>query len=97
MSINSDPSGIALNDMVNALDGLTRLGIDTSPFIYYIEAHPQYEPVVHSVVERIRSGALVAYSSVITLTEILSRPTQLGMIDLVSQYRYLLLNSRIVE
>ena len=39
--------------------------IDTAPVIYYIEAHPQFGPLVKEVVNAFQSGNLIAYSSVI--------------------------------
>ncbi len=30
----------------DALRGVTRLGFDTSPFIYFVEAHPRYDALV---------------------------------------------------
>ena len=52
--------------------------IDTAPVIYYIEAHPQFGPLVKEVVNAFQSGNLNAYSSVITLVEVLPKPTESG-------------------
>ena len=52
--------------------------IDTAPVIYYIEAHPQFGPLAKEVVNAFQSGNLHAYSSVITLTEVLPKPTESG-------------------
>ena len=48
--------------------------IDTAPIIYYIEAHPKYGPLVSEIVKAFQSGKLVAFSSVITLSEVLPKP-----------------------
>jgi predicted nucleic acid-binding protein len=52
--------------------------IDTAPIIYYIEAHPQFGPLVKEVVSAFQSASLNAYSSVITLTEVLPKPIERG-------------------
>ncbi|MBI5197599.1 MAG: PIN domain-containing protein [Nitrospirae bacterium] len=58
------------------LDRIHTLFIDTAPIIYFIEAHPQFGPLVREVVSAFRTGRLTAYSSVITLTEVYPKPIQ---------------------
>lgn len=50
--------------------------IDTAPVIYFIEAHPQFGPLTKEVVAYFQSGNLRAFSSVMTLTEVLSKPIE---------------------
>ncbi len=52
--------------------------VDTAPIIYYIEAHPQFGPLAKEVVIAFQSGNLNAYSSVITLAEVLAKPIERG-------------------
>lgn len=52
--------------------------IDTAPIIYYIEAHPKYGPLVKKVVDFFQSNQMMAFTSVITLTEVLSKPIEKG-------------------
>ena len=52
--------------------------IDTAPIIYYIEAHPDFGPLAKEVVTAFQSGNLTAYSSVMTLTEVLPKPIEIG-------------------
>jgi predicted nucleic acid-binding protein len=52
--------------------------IDTAPIIYYIEAHPQFGPLAKEVINAFQSGELIAFSSVITLTEVLPKPIEAG-------------------
>ncbi len=52
--------------------------IDTAPVIYFIEAHPQFGPLVKEIVTAFQGGNLNAYSSVITLTEVLPKPIEEG-------------------
>lgn len=60
------------------LNRLHSLFIDTAPIIYYIEAHPQFGPLTKEVFESFLSGRISAFSSVITLTEVLPKPIQAG-------------------
>jgi predicted nucleic acid-binding protein len=52
--------------------------IDTAPIIYYIEAHAEFGPLAKEIVNAFQSGKLIAYSSVITLAEVLPKPTERG-------------------
>jgi predicted nucleic acid-binding protein len=78
----------------DALAGVDRLGLDTPPFIYLIERNPAYLDLVREVFRRITAGQLVAHSSVITLTEVLTQPYRIGNDALVRRYRRSLLRSR---
>jgi hypothetical protein len=57
----------------DALAGVARLGLDTAPIIYFVEAHPNYDARVTAVFQRIATGALTAYTSVISLREVLTQ------------------------
>ncbi|MBI2838872.1 MAG: PIN domain-containing protein [Acidobacteria bacterium] len=76
-----------------ALDGVTKLGLDTPPLIYYVEAHPRYDTVVTDVFQRISLATPPAVTSVISLTEVLIRRIRLGNERLRMEYRDLLLHS----
>ena len=60
------------------LSRINSLFIDTAPVIYYIEAHPQFGPLARVVVSTFQAENLSAYSSVITLAEVLPKPTKTG-------------------
>ena len=77
----------------DALSGVTQLGLDTSPIIYYIEAHPAYDALVTRIFQLIANGSLVGVTSTITLTETLVQPYLHGDTQLQQQYRDLLLRS----
>lgn len=77
-----------------ALAGVTALGIDTAPFIYFVESHPSYIDVVREVFRRVDTGTIAGYSSVITITEVLTVPLASKQIQLAADYRSLLLGSR---
>jgi predicted nucleic acid-binding protein len=60
--------------------------IDTAPIIYYIEAHPQFGPLAKEVISALQSGELIAFSSVITLTEVLPKPIEAGNEKLAKRF-----------
>jgi predicted nucleic acid-binding protein len=60
--------------LLDELSHLDSIFIDTAPIIYYIEAHPQFGPLAKQVVDSFQSGKVLAYSSAITLTEVLVKP-----------------------
>ncbi|MFH0959036.1 MAG: PIN domain-containing protein [Pseudomonadota bacterium] len=60
------------------LAGIGSVFIDTAPIIYYLQAHPQFGPFAREVVAACQSGNLIAYSSVLTLAEVLTKPIALN-------------------
>jgi predicted nucleic acid-binding protein len=76
-----------------ALQGLQRLCIDTAPLIYLIERHPRYFELMLNVVQVISQGELRAYSTVLTLTEVLTQPLRANNSTFVSAYEAILQDS----
>lgn len=68
--------------------------MDTPPFIYFVERHPAYLDIVREIFRRVDSMAIAAYSSVITLTEVLAQPKRAHNPAVEDEYRDLLLHSR---
>ena len=68
------------------IERLNTVFIDTAPIIYYIEAHPQFGPLVREVVNIFQSGKITAFSSVMTLTEVLPKPIEAGNELLARQF-----------
>jgi len=68
------------------LDQIQTVFIDTAPIIYYIEAHPQFGPLAKEIVSSFQSGKLIAFSSVITLVEVLPKPIETGNEQLVKKF-----------
>jgi hypothetical protein len=58
----------------DALAGVDRLGFDTPPVIYFVEAYPRYDALVTAIFQRIAARTLHGVTSVITLTEVLVHP-----------------------
>lgn len=75
------------------LAGVTKLGLDTSPIIYFVEANPQYDVLVTEVFQRIADSKLTGVTSVIALAEVLVQPIRRGAVSLQQEYRQLLLHS----
>lgn len=86
-----------MTSLDSVLTNTTRLGFDTSPFIYFVERHPTYLPMMRNIIKRVDAGIIKGYSSVITLTEVLVFPKNNGEITLENEYRDLLQNSRNFE
>ncbi|HEV2122779.1 MAG TPA: type II toxin-antitoxin system VapC family toxin [Chloroflexota bacterium] len=84
----------ALTKLDSALSGVSSLGIETSPFIYFIERHPAYVSLLREVFRRMDVGIIAGFSSVITLTEVITKPKQEGNNAIAVVYRNLLLHSR---
>ncbi len=70
-----------------------KVGIDTAPIIYFVEAHPTYDSIVSGVFRQIAQGEIRGVTSVITLAEVLIHPLRRNAIDLHQRYRKLLLHS----
>ena len=68
------------------LDNLETVFLDTAPIIYYIEAHPQFGPLVKEIVNCFQSGKLKAYSSVVTIVEVLPKPVENGNVKLAEKF-----------
>jgi predicted nucleic acid-binding protein len=62
-----------------ALQGVSRLFLDTAPVIYYVERNPAYSARVDDIFDRIDAAALHAVTSPITLAECLVGPIRQGL------------------
>ena len=67
--------------------------IDTAPFIYLIERHPRYHPIIRPLFESLAAGSFAGATSVITLLEVLVQPLRQGRADLAREYRSILRES----
>ena len=70
------------------------VGLDTAIFIYLIERHPTYEPLLVPLFLSLQEGALQACTSSITLLELLVKPYQAGDADLAVLYEAFLTRSQ---
>lgn len=78
----------------DALSGTSNLAFDTAPLIYFVESNPSYVAVMREIFKLVDSGTVAAFTSVITLLEVLVRPKQAGRTDIEGQYRAILLHGR---
>jgi predicted nucleic acid-binding protein len=65
--------------VAEALQGVTRLFLDTGPVIYYVERNPAYTALVDDIFDRIDRGTLSAATSPVTLAECLVMPIRQGL------------------
>jgi predicted nucleic acid-binding protein len=72
--------------LATELRGAARVLLDTNVFIYYLQQEPRFEPCVAPVFEMIARGEIKAFTSVITLLEVLVQPIRLGRRDLATKY-----------
>lgn len=68
------------------------IGLDTSIFIYHLEAHQDYSPLTKSILSGVESGQWHAITSTITIMELTVRPQRLNQPDVARQYEALLVN-----
>lgn len=80
--------------LLDELSQINTIFIDTAPIIYYIEAHPHFGPLVKEVVSVFHSGTLTAFSSVITLAEVLPKPIHIGREGLARKFAEFLRKGR---
>ncbi len=76
-----------------ALQAVQRLYVETAPLIYYVEEHPTYISKMHRIIDLIETTPLAAFSSVLTLTEVMVQPLIKGDKHLAQEYRDILVNS----
>lgn len=70
------------------------VGLDTVIFIYFIEEHPQFLPLVEPVFAAIDAGSVEGVTSGLTLLETLVAPYRAGNAPLAERYNALLTRSR---
>jgi len=70
------------------------VALDTAPFIYLMEEHPRYLPVVEPLFRTIDTGDLEAATSALTLLEVLVVPYREGDLRLAARYETILTRSR---
>jgi predicted nucleic acid-binding protein len=74
--------------------GRASVAIDTSIFIYFIEEHPRFLPLLLPLFEQADRGKRELVTSAITLLEVLVVPYRAGDVQLADRYELLLTRSR---
>jgi predicted nucleic acid-binding protein len=72
--------------LADALDGYQTIGIDTSPFIYFIDINPRYADLVQIVLDRLLKGASRGATSVVTIMEIRVKPLREQRLAIANDY-----------
>jgi len=79
---------------LSALLERRRIALDTALFIYFIEEHPSFLPVVEPIFHAIDSGRLEGFTCALTLPETLVIPYRKKDDALAARYETLLTRSR---
>lgn len=74
--------------------GTGPIGVDTSAFIYFIEEHPKFLPVVLPLFREANEGERDIVTSALTLLEVLVVPYRAGNRSLAERYEALLTRGR---
>jgi predicted nucleic acid-binding protein len=69
------------------------VALDTALFIYWIEEHPSYLPLVEPIFSAIEAGRLMAVTSAVTLLEVLVGPYRANVPSLAERYEFVLTKS----
>jgi predicted nucleic acid-binding protein len=72
------------------------VGLDTAPLIYFIEENSVYIEAVRIFFEAMDRGDFMVVTSTVTLLEVLIHPLRSNNGKLATEYRDILLNSRLV-
>jgi predicted nucleic acid-binding protein len=79
--------------LISAL-GHGTIALDTAPFIYFIEEHPDFLPVVAPLFEEVAAGRREIVTSAVTLLEVLVVPYRIGNLPIAERFEALLTKSR---
>jgi predicted nucleic acid-binding protein len=67
--------------------------LDTAPFIYFFEQHPEHFPAVEKFFNQLYESGAQAITSIITYIELTTHPARKGQNQLIRKYRDYLTNS----
>ena len=67
--------------------------LDTAPFIYFFEQHPDYFPSLEMLFDRLYDTNAQVITSIISYIELTTHPARKGKVQLVRKYRDYLTNS----
>jgi len=82
--------------LLERLDTVRLIFLDTAPVIYFVEKNPSFVSKVHPIFDRLDDGNLTAVVSPITLAECLVLPYKLGKPNIAQIFTDLLVNSQSV-
>ncbi|CCJ33449.1 type II toxin-antitoxin system VapC family toxin [Caloramator australicus] len=76
-----------MGKLVDKLKNYSRIAIDTNSFIYLMERNEKYFNEVREMFRLIESGSVFAISSMLLITEVLTKPYKDGDILLANRYK----------
>ena len=82
-------------EWINDLKGKT-IGIDTAPLIYFIEENSKYIEAVRLFFEVMDKEDFLVVTSTVTLLEVLIHPLRKNNNELATEYRNILLSSKLI-
>lgn len=68
--------------------------VDTAPIIYYFEGHSQFGSLAKTCIDAFKSGTVQAFTSVLTLTELLPKPVEKKQEGLIEKFIAFLRSSK---
>jgi predicted nucleic acid-binding protein len=68
------------------------IGLDTSIFIYHLEAHSRYLPLTQELLTGVQAGRQTAITPTVTVMELTVRPWQAGRPAVAREYEALLVH-----
>ena len=83
-----------MKKLADALQGVTRLGFDTAPLIYFVERNPGYIALVREAFRQVDNGSVEGFTGMISFSEVLVVPKRMSDKVLEEAYRAVLFNSR---
>jgi predicted nucleic acid-binding protein len=81
-----------MEQLIKRLTRAGTVGIDTSIFIYHLEAHHKYAVLAQKIFSSMEAGKWQGITSTITLMEINVHPWRAGREDVARKYEALLMN-----
>ena len=75
---------------IDALQGISKIALDTMVFIYHLENNPDYKKTTASILRSIETGKRQGVTSAITLLELLVKPMQLEEQSIIDNYIFAL-------
>jgi predicted nucleic acid-binding protein len=81
-----------MEQLIKKMTRAGTVGIDTSIFIYHLEAHEKYAVLTQKIFSSMEAGKWQGITSTITLMEINVHPWRVGREDVARKYEALLMN-----
>lgn len=76
-----------------ALQGGSKVFLDTAPIVYYLEARTEFVPILGPLFRLLGEGQFEGIASPVTLAECLVKPKQLGLMELQQRFISFLTNT----